>query len=102
MKKTGVSRYPRVPATSPCLPKRTALDADRELSHIQRVVSAVRSTSVPFPIGVAYWKTRLHELRSAYALLPVHRARLSALELNMEKIAQEQESAGRSDERRVA
>jgi hypothetical protein len=78
------------------VPKRTSLDADRELSHIQKVVSAICSTSVPFPIGVYYWKARLHELRSAYALLPVQRARLSALERYVEKIAQEQGAPGRA------
>jgi hypothetical protein len=102
MKKTVVHRNYCGPGTSPCVLKRTSADADRELSHIRKVVSAVRTTSVALPIGAYYWKARLQELRSAYTLLPVQRARLSALELYVEKIAQEQEGVTTRDERRVA
>jgi hypothetical protein len=54
------------------------------------------------PISVRYWKARLHELRIAYALLPVQVARLSALELDVEELAQKQVDVGASDELRVA
>ena len=57
---------------------------------------------MPLPISVRYWRARLHELRIAYALLPVQLARLSALELDVEKIAQGQVDVSTSDERRVA
>jgi hypothetical protein len=102
MKTTVVIKTYRTLATSPRVAHRTSLDADRELSHIQRVISAVRSASVPFPIGVCYWKERLFELRSTYVLLPVQRVRLSALEIRLEKIAQEQDGTETHYERRVA
>jgi hypothetical protein len=57
---------------------------------------------VPFPIGLHHCKECFHELGSAHVLLPVRRARLSALELYFEKIAVEEEGARTSDERRVA
>jgi hypothetical protein len=102
MKSIVASRNHQVPAASPAVPKRTSLEADRELAHIQKVVTAVRATSVPLPISVRYWRARLHELRIAYALLPVQVARLSALELDVENIAQQQVDVGTSDDRRVA
>jgi hypothetical protein len=89
-------------ATSPGVPKRTSLEADRELAHIRKVVTAVRAPSVPLPISVGYWRARLHELRIAYALLPVQLARLSALELDVENIAQVEVDVGTGDDRRVA
>ena len=92
----------RAPAASPGMPKRTSREADRELAHIQEVVMAVRATSVPLPISVGYWRTRIHELRLAYALLPVQVARLSALELDVKNIARDEIDVLTSDERRVA
>ncbi|SAK56216.1 hypothetical protein AWB76_02251 [Caballeronia temeraria] len=102
MKSIVANRNNQGPATSPGMLKRTSLEADRELAHIRKVVTAVRATSVPLPINVRYWRARLHELRIAYALLPVQVARLSALELDVENIAQEQVDVGTSDDRRVA
>jgi hypothetical protein len=54
------------------------------------------------PISVPYWRARLHELRIAYALLPVQLARLSALEHEVEQLAQKQVDVGASDGRRAA
>jgi hypothetical protein len=102
MKTTVVIQNYRAPATSSRVARRTSLDADRELSHIQRVISAVHSAAVPFPIGLCYWKARLYEIRSTYVLLPVQRVRLSALEICLEKIAQEQDGTETHDERLVA
>ncbi|GJH17687.1 hypothetical protein CBA19CS22_14115 [Caballeronia novacaledonica] len=102
MKSIVASRNHQVPAASTAVPKRTSLEVDRELAHIQKVVTAVRATSVPLPISVRYWKVRLHELRIGYMLLPVQLARLSALELDVENISQGQVDVGTSDERRVA
>ncbi len=102
MKRIAANRHHQVPANCPAVPKRTSLEADRELAHIQKVVTAVRATSVPLPISVRYWKVRLHELRIGYMLLPVQLARLSVLELDVEKIAQGQVDVSTSDERRVA
>jgi hypothetical protein len=102
MKTIVVDRKHHVADTSPGMPKRTSLEADRELAHIGEVVKAVRATSAPLPISIRYWRARLHELRSAYALLPVQLARLSALEFDVEKIAQKQVDVGTSDKRRVA
>jgi len=102
MKPIVANRNHQAPAASSAVPKRTSLEADRELAHIQKVVIAVQATSVPLPISVRYWKVRLHELRIGYMLLPVQLARLSALELDVEKIAQGQVDIGTSDERRVA
>ena len=102
MKSIVANRNHQVPATCPGVPKRTSLEADRELAHIQKVVTAVRATSVPLPISVRYWKVRLHELRIGYTLLPVQLARLSALELDVENIAQGQGDVATSEERRVA
>ncbi|MDR5785365.1 hypothetical protein P9281_02190 [Caballeronia sp. LP003] len=102
MKSIVPSRNHQVPAASPAVPKRTSLEADRELAHIQKVVTTVRATSVLLPISVRYWKVRLHELRIGYMLLPVQLVRLSALELDVEKFAQGQVDVGTSDERRVA
>ncbi|MDR5826189.1 hypothetical protein [Caballeronia sp. LZ043] len=102
MKTTAVDRKHHVPGTSPGVLKRTSLEADRELAHLRKLVTAVRATSAPLPINVRYWRARLHELRIAYALLPVQLARLSALELEVEKIAQKQVDVGASDGRRAA
>jgi len=102
MKTIAVDRKHHVPATSPGVLKRTSLEADRELAHLREVVTAVRTASAPLPISVRYWKARLHELRIAYALLPVQVARLSALELDVEELAQKQVDVGTSDKRRVA
>ncbi|MDR5746424.1 hypothetical protein QCE73_24950 [Caballeronia sp. LZ029] len=102
MKSIVASRNHQVPAASPGVPKRTSQEADRELAHIQKVVTAARATSVPLPISVWYWKVRLHELRIGYMLLPVQLARLSALELDVENISQGQVDVGTNDERRVA
>jgi hypothetical protein len=102
MKTTAVDRKHHVPGTSPDLLKRTSLEADRELAHIRKLVTAVRATSAPLPISVRYWRARLHELRVAYALLPAQLARQSVLELDVEEIAQKQVEVGPSDERRVA
>lgn len=102
MKTIVASRSHQAPATSPGVPKRTSREADRELAHLQEVVTAVRATSVPLPISVRYWRARLHELRIAYALLPVQVVKLSALELDVENIAREQVDVLTSDERRVA
>ncbi len=102
MKSIVANRNHQVPATCPGVPKRTSLEADRELAHIQKVVRAVRATCIPLPISVQYWRTRLHELRIGYTLLPVQLARLSALELDVENIAQGQVDIGTSDDRRAA
>ena len=102
MKTTAVDRKHHVPGTSPDLLKRTSLEADRELAHIRKLVTAVRATSASLPISVPYWRARLHELRIAYALLPVQLARLSALELEVEQLAQKQVDVGASDGRRAA
>ncbi|MBC8641312.1 hypothetical protein AWB73_06822 [Caballeronia turbans] len=102
MKSIVAKRNHQVPDTSADVPKRTSLEADRELAHIQKVVTAVRATSVPLPISVRYWKVRLHELRIGYMLLPVQLARLSALEIDVENIAQGQADVGAGDGRRVA
>ncbi|WP_075583627.1 MULTISPECIES: hypothetical protein [Caballeronia] len=102
MRSIVANRKKQDPATSPGVLKRTSLEADRELAHIRKVVTAVRATSVALPISVRYWSARLHELRIAYALLPVQVARLSALELDVENVAQQQVDVGTSDDRRVA
>ena len=102
MKTIVASRNHQAPAASSAVPKRTSLEADRELAHIQKVVIAVQATSVPLPISVRYWKVRLHELRIGYMLLPVQLARLSALEIDVENIAQGQADVGAGDGRRVA
>jgi hypothetical protein len=102
MKTIAVHRKHHVPATSAGVLKRTSLEADRELAHIREVVTAVRATSASLPISVPYWRARLHELRIAYALLPVQLARLSALELEVEQLAQKQVNVGASDGRRAA
>ncbi|MDR5740160.1 hypothetical protein [Caballeronia sp. LZ016] len=102
MKTIAVERKHHVPANSPGVLKRTSLEADRELAHMRKVVTAVHATSAPLPISVRYWRARLHELRIAFALLPVQLARLSALELAVEELAQKQVDAGASDDRRVA
>ncbi|MFM0140559.1 hypothetical protein [Caballeronia grimmiae] len=61
--------------------KRASRDADGELAHLERVVSAVRaSTEIELPIGAAYWLARIHDLRVRYELLPVQLARLSSIE----------------------
>ncbi|MDR5776288.1 MULTISPECIES: hypothetical protein [unclassified Caballeronia] len=102
MKTTAVDRKRHVPGTSPGVLKRTSLEADRELAHIRQVVTAARATSAPLPISVRYWRARLHELRIAYALLPVQIARLPALELEVEQLARKQVDVGASDGRRAA
>jgi hypothetical protein len=102
MKTTAVDRKHHVPGTSPGVLKRTSLEADRELAHIRKVVTAVRATSAPLPLCVRYWRARLHELRVAYALLPVQLGRLSALELDVEQLARKQVDGGTSEQRRVA
>ena len=102
MKTIAVDRKHQVPATSPGVLKRSSLEADRELAHIRKVVTAVRATSAPLPISVRYWKARLHELRIAYALLPVQLARLSAIELDVEGFAHKQVDVGASDGRGAA
>lgn len=102
MKTTAVDRKHHVPGTSPGVLKRTSLEPERELAHIRKVATVVRATSAPLPISVRYWRARLHELRVAYALMPVKMARLSALELDVEQLARKQLDVGTSDERRVA
>ena len=102
MKTIAVDRKHHVPATSAGVLKRTSLEADRELAHIRKLVTAVRATSAPLPISVRYWRVRLHELRVAYALLPVQLGRLSALELDVEQLARKQVDGGTSEQRRVA
>ena len=102
MKTTAVDRKHHVLDTSPGVLERTSLEADRELAHIQKVVTAVRATSAPLPISDRSWRARLHELRVAYTLLPVQLARLSALELAVEQLAQKQVDVDTSDQRRVA
>lgn len=102
MKTNAVDRKHHVPATSPDVIKRTSLEADRELAHIREVVTAVRATSASLPISVRYWRARLHEVRIAYALLPVQLARLSALELEVEQLAHKQVDVGASNRRRAA
>ena len=103
MKTSGANHSREVLPPSPEVRKRTSLEADRELAHIQAVVRAVSaSTTASLPISACYWRARLRELRIGYALLPVQLALLSALEVCVDDIEQATREIRPNHARRVA
>lgn len=103
MKTNVANPLRRIRPPSPEPRKRTSLEADRELAHIQAVVRAVRaSKKATLPISAWYWRARLRDLRVGYALLPVQLALLSALEFCVDDIEQATREIHPNHTRRVA
>ncbi|WP_248324028.1 MULTISPECIES: hypothetical protein [unclassified Caballeronia] len=61
------------------LPKRTARDAEVELSHLESVFRSLSPGSIPAVLGPAYWRSRVSALDRQYMLLVTQRARLATL-----------------------
>lgn len=102
MNTTLRNRARQVSSASVDVPKRTSLQADREIAHIEAVVRAVSATSAALPISAGYWKARLRDLRISYTLLPVQTARLAALELHVDEMEQKAMEPDMNCERQVA
>lgn len=102
--KANVANHSRqVLPPSPEVRKRTSLEADRELAHIQAVVRTVSaSTTASLPLSAWYWRARLRDLRIGYALLPVQLALLCALEFCVDDIEKETKEIRPNHARRVA
>jgi hypothetical protein len=66
--------------------KRTPRDADPELLHLESVLAAVSRSACLSPLGPAYWKARVHDIRGQYALLASQTNRLAVLEREIDAL----------------
>ncbi|VXC83538.1 conserved hypothetical protein [Burkholderia sp. 8Y] len=85
------------------LPKRTARDAEVELSHLETVFRSLSPSTTPAVFGPVYWRSRVAALDRHYMLLVPQRARLAALARSIDELETALAAAGLSTDRlRVA
>lgn len=74
--------------------KRTSLEADSELAHLQKVLCGIAALSpVWLPLGACYWRARVRAIQAHYTLIPCQTVQLSGLEQKIDDLELDAENA---------